>query len=110
MSTGVCLAVIVGSVFVIAAVWVAVTNRPDEPGGPRLAVAWLRVRDYRIAHTFRTAELDTVELSEGQALAVCGWWPVVAPILVTELVADDGALRCAACERAMEAMQVQHQQ
>lgn len=79
MSTGVSLAVIAGSLFVIALVWIAITRRPSRPSElepePEPAVAWLRPREHRTAHAFRTAELRAPELPEVEALAFCGRWP-----------------------------------
>lgn len=106
MSPALSLMLIAASVLVVAVVWIAVTRRskvaskpPPEP-----IVVWMRARDHQLAHAFRTAELRA-ELPDVQALAFCGRWPVAALVPVTELVRDDDAPRCAACERAVEALE-----
>jgi hypothetical protein len=97
MSTGASLALIIGSVVAIAAVLILFTKR----SGAELAVVWMRPRGFKIAHAFRTAELRA-DLPDVQALVFCGRWPVA------ELVSDDEAPRCAACERAVERMEHRH--
>lgn len=93
MSNQLTWAVIVGGLFVIAAGWIAVTRRPSRP-----LVLWRRPRDHRIAHAFYRYELG-LDLLDVDTLAFCGPWPAA------ELVADDEAPRCAACERAVARME-----
>jgi hypothetical protein len=96
VSTLLTWAVIVGGLLVIAAVWVALTRRPDRSSESASVVVWLRPRDHRIAHAFRTTELRAAGLAEVEALAFCGRWPV------SQLVSDEDAPRCAACARAAQ--------
>lgn len=93
MSTQLTWAVIVGGLFVIAAVWIAITRRPSRP-----FVLWRRPMDGQIAHAFYRYELG-LDLPDVEALAFCDRWPVAA------LVVDDDAPRCAACERAAKRME-----
>jgi hypothetical protein len=102
MSTGASVALIIGSVVTLAAAWILLTRR-SGPLAPfrRSTVEWLRPTGHRMAHAFPTVELRA-ELTEIAALGHCGRWPI------DDLVRDDGAVRCAPCERAVERMEHRH--
>lgn len=95
--SGVAQACIVTGLLLVAAAVVAVKARRAT----RTSVRYMRPKGQEIAHAITKAELAS-ELIELQALADCGRWPVA------ELVRDDGAKRCVACERAVERLEHRH--
>lgn len=104
---GLTLALMAAALFVLAAGWIAITRRPSapEPGPePEPVLEWRRPLNHKLAHAFRVAELR-VETFDAEALAFCGQWPVSALVPVAELVPDDDAPRCAACEGAVKRME-----
>lgn len=97
MSTGYSLAVIVGGLIIIAAVWIGITRHRRRPEPTDPIVTWLRPEDSGIQHAFWTTELyaEAGPAAVVQPVAHCGRWPVV------ELRLDDFASRCVPCERAV---------
>jgi hypothetical protein len=92
--SGMTLAILAGGVILVAVGWIVITRHSaDIPVAREPSVVWMRPVGHPLAHAFDAGELR-IGLTEVQALAHCGPWPV------GELVRDDHAERCLPCLRA----------